>query len=281
MEPNWNVFTFSFLIFDFSFLISFVNYPELKITFLGTGTSSGVPMIACECAVCTSTDKKDNRLRSSIMVQSETTTLIVDSGPDFRYQMLRARVKHVDGIIYTHSHKDHIAGLDDVRAFNFFSQQPVHIYASDMTQEVIIREFPYAFYESKYPGLPDIQLNTIALDPFTVGDIPVQPILVWHLKMPVLGFRFGDFTYITDANKIEDDEKEKIRGSRVLVLNALRKEHHISHFSLEESIGIAKELQIPQTWLTHISHQMGKHADVEAELPPGVNLAYDGLVITV
>jgi phosphoribosyl 1,2-cyclic phosphate phosphodiesterase len=258
-----------------------VNYPPLTITFLGTGTSSGVPMIACECAVCTSTDKKDNRLRSSIMVQSQTTTLVVDSGPDFRYQMLRAKVKHVDGIIYTHSHKDHVAGLDDVRAFNFFSQQPVNIYASDTTQEVIIREFPYAFYESKYPGLPDIQLNTIALDPFTVGDIPVQPIMVWHLKMPVMGFRFGHFTYITDANRIEDDEKDKIRGSEVMVLNALRKEHHISHFSLEESMDVAKELQIPQTYLTHISHQLGKHADVEAELPGGINLAYDGLVIKV
>jgi phosphoribosyl 1,2-cyclic phosphate phosphodiesterase len=258
-----------------------VSYPPLTITFLGTGTSAGVPLIACECPVCISDNKKDNRLRSSIMVQSEKTTLIVDAGPDFRYQMLRARVKHVDGIVFTHSHKDHIAGLDDVRAFNFFSQQPVNIYASDMTQEVIIREFPYAFYESKYPGVPDIRLNTIALEPFEVGDIPIIPIMVWHLKMPVLGFRFGSFTYITDANRIEPDELAKIKGSGVLVLNALRKEKHISHFNLEESIAVAKGLQVPQTYLTHISHQMGKHADVEAELPDGVNLAWDGLVINV
>lgn len=256
-----------------------MSYPPLTVTFLGTGTSSGVPMIACECAVCTSEDSKDKRLRSSIMVQSAQTTLIVDTGPDFRYQMLRARVKHVNGIVFTHSHKDHIAGLDDVRAFNFFSQQPVNIYASDMTQEVIIREFPYAFYESKYPGVPDIQLNTIALEPFVLGDIPVTPVMVWHLKMPVLGFRFGTFTYITDANRIEPGEMEKIKGSKVLVLNALRKEKHISHFNLEESIAMAQELQIPQTYLTHISHQMGKHAQVDATLPPGINLAWDGLVI--
>jgi phosphoribosyl 1,2-cyclic phosphate phosphodiesterase len=258
-----------------------VSYPSLTITFLGTGTSAGVPMIACDCPVCTSSDKKDKRLRSSIMVQSENTTLVVDSGPDFRYQMLRAKVKHLDAIIFTHSHKDHVAGLDDVRAFNFFSQQAMNVYANDATQEVIIREFPYAFYESKYPGVPDIKLNTIALDPFVVGDIPVTPILVWHLKMPVLGFRFGRFTYITDANRIDDSEKEKIKGSDVMVLNALRKEKHISHFSLEESIAVAKELKIPQTYLTHISHQLGKHVDVDAELPHGVNLGYDGLVIEV
>jgi phosphoribosyl 1,2-cyclic phosphate phosphodiesterase len=258
-----------------------VSYPSLTITFLGTGTSAGVPMIACECPVCTSPDKKDNRLRSSILVQSENTTLVVDSGPDFRYQMLRARVKHLEAVIFTHAHKDHMAGLDDVRAFNFFSQQAMNVYASDVTQEAIIREFPYAFNEFKYPGVPDIQLNTIALEPFMAGDIPVTPILVWHLKMPVLGFRFGRFTYITDANRIEESELEKIKGSDVLVLNALRKEKHISHYSLGESVEIAKALKIPQCYLTHISHQLGRHADVDAELPKGVNLAYDGLVIKV
>ncbi|MBO9200366.1 MULTISPECIES: MBL fold metallo-hydrolase [Niastella] len=258
-----------------------VSYSSLTITFLGTGTSAGVPMIACDCPVCTSPDKKDKRLRSSIMIQSEKTTLVVDSGPDFRYQMLRAGVKHLDAIIFTHSHKDHVAGLDDVRAFNFFSQLPMQVYASDATQEVIIREFPYAFYESKYPGLPDIKLNTIGMESFMVGDIEVTPILVWHLKMPVLGFRFGAFTYITDASRIEDAEMEKIRGSEVLVLNALRKEKHISHFSLDESIEIAKKLQVPQCYLTHMSHQMGKHAEVEAELPDGIHFAYDGLVIKV
>jgi phosphoribosyl 1,2-cyclic phosphate phosphodiesterase len=258
-----------------------VSYPKIKVTFLGTGTSGGVPMIACDCPVCTSEDKKDKRLRSSILVQSENTTLVVDSGPDFRYQMLRAQVKHLDAIVFTHPHKDHVAGLDDVRAFNFFSQQAMKVYASEMTQEVIIREFPYAFYESKYPGVPEIQLNTIATDPFTVGDLQITPIMVWHLKMPVMAFRFGPFTYITDANRIEPEEKKKIKGSEVVVLNTLRKEKHISHFSLSEGVELAKELGAKQTYFTHISHQMGKHAEVDSELPPGINLAFDGLQISL
>lgn len=255
-----------------------MSYPALTITFLGTGTSSGVPMIACDCPVCTSTDKKDNRLRSSIMVQSATTTILVDAGPDFRYQMLRANVKHLDAILLTHSHKDHLGGLDDVRAFNFFSHQPMQVYATEFTQEAIVREIPYAFYEARYPGLPEIKLNTInSAFPFMVGDIPVTPVQVWHLKMPVLGFRFGAFTYITDANRIDEEEKEKIKGSDVLVLNALRKEQHISHFSLSEAIAVSKELNLPEVYLTHLSHQMGKHEDVSKELPPGVMLSYDGL----
>ncbi len=258
-----------------------MSYPQLKITFLGSGTSSGVPMIACACPVCTSTNKKDNRLRSSILVQSANTTLVVDSTPDFRYQMLRAKVKRLDAIIFTHPHKDHIAGLDDVRAYNFFTRRPMEIFANEMTQEVIIREFPYAFADTKYPGVPEIRLNTIAFDEFIVGDIPIQPILVWHMKMPVLGFRFGDFTYITDANRIDEAEKQKIRGSKVVVLNALRKESHISHFTLDEAVAIVKELQVPQAYFTHISHQLGKHEDINNELPPGIELAYDGLFLTI
>ncbi len=254
---------------------------SLHITFLGTGTSSGVPMIGCDCMVCTSSNKKDKRLRSSIMVQSANTTLVVDAGPDFRYQMLRAGVKHLDAIIFTHSHKDHVAGLDDVRAFNFFSGKGMPVYSSEMTQEVLIREFPYAFADTKYPGLPEIQLNSMPSESFMIGDIPVTPIDVWHLKMPVLGFRFGKFTYITDANRIEPSEKEKIKGSEVLVLNALRKDKHISHFSLPEAIELAQELQVPTTYLTHISHQMGLHDVVEKELPPGIHFAYDGLQIDV
>src|SRR5215213_4844483 len=205
-------------------------------------------MIACDYTVCTSTDEKDKRLRSSILVESANTTLVVDSTPDFRYQMLRAKVKHLDAIVFTHPHKDHIAGLDDVRAYNFFTHRPMEIYANEMTQEVIIREFPYAFADTKYPGVPEIRLNTITFDEFTVGDIPVQPILVWHMKMPVLGFRFGDFSYITDANRIDEAEKEKIRGSKAVVLNALRKEAHISHFTLDEAVAMVKELQVPQAY---------------------------------
>jgi len=195
--------------------------------------------------------------------------------------MLRANVTNLDAVLFTHPHKDHIAGLDDIRAFNFFSGKPMPIFANEMTQEVVIREFPYAFTDIRYPGIPEIQLNTIATDPFMIGDIRVVPIPVWHLKMPVLGFRFGKFTYITDANRIDESEKEKIRGSEILVLNALRKEKHISHFSLEEAIAMAHNLGIPAAYFTHISHQLGKHAEVMAEMPPGMELAYDGLTLKV
>ena len=236
-------------------------------------------MIGCDCHVCTSPDKKDKRLRSSILVESPKTTLVVDAGPDFRYQMLRAKVRHLDAIVFTHPHKDHVAGLDDVRAYNFFSGQPMEVFANEMTQEVLIREFPYAFSDTKYPGVPEIRLNTIAMDPFMVGDIEIVPVLVWHLKMPVWGFRFGRFTYITDANKIEPGERQKIQGSEVLVLNTLRKERHISHFALDEGIILAKELNIGSTYFTHLSHQMGRHEDVTRELPEGVNLSYDGLTL--
>lgn len=253
--------------------------PPLRITFLGTGTSSGVPMIGCDCEVCTSIDKKDNRLRSSILVQSATTTLVVDTGPDFRYQMLRQKVKHLDAVIFTHPHKDHLAGLDDVRAYNFFTKKHIDVYADSLTEEAVRRDFYYAFTDTKYPGIPELNLNTISTEPFLVGDIPVIPISVWHMKMPVLGFRFGKFTYITDANRIEETEREKIRGSEVLVLNALRKQKHISHFTLEEAIEVVQELKIPTGYFTHMSHQIGLHASIEAELPENIHLAYDGLVL--
>lgn len=238
-------------------------------------------MIACPCAVCHSADKKDKRLRSSILIESENTRLVIDTTPDFRYQMLRAEVKQLDAVVFTHPHKDHVAGLDDIRAFNYFSGRAMQVYANEMTQEVLLREFPYAFTDVRYPGVPEIRLNGIDSDPFTIGDIEVIPIRVWHMKMPVLGFRFGKFTYITDANRVDPAEKEKIRGSEVLVLNALRREKHISHFSLDEAISLAGELAVPQTWLTHISHQLGRHADVQPVLPEGVSLAFDGLHLAV
>ena len=252
-----------------------VQTPPLKITFLGTGTSSGVPMIGCSCEVCTSADKKDKRLRSSILVESEHTAIVVDTTPDFRYQMLRANVKKLDAVLFTHPHKDHIAGLDDVRAFNYFQQKPMELYANSLTEEAIKREFAYAFSDKKYPGVPNLNLNTIVDKPFMVGDIPVVPILVWHLRMPVLGFRFGPFTYITDANKIEEEEKAKIIGSTAMVLNALRKESHISHFTLDEAVAMVQELGVPAAYFTHISHQLGRHQDVNAGLPGGIELASD------
>lgn len=256
-----------------------MSYPPLKITFLGSGTSSGVPMIACDCEVCTSTDKKDKRLRSSILVQSPNTTLVVDTGPDFRYQMLREKVKHLDAVLFTHPHKDHLAGLDDIRAFNFFSRKPMQIYADSLTEEAVRRDFYYAFSDTKYPGTPELNMNTFNFEPFIIGDIPVIPVPVWHLKMPVMGFRFGKFTYITDANRIDDESKEKIKGSEILVLNALRKKKHISHFTLEEAIAMAQELKVPNTYFTHISHQLGLHAAIEAELPEGIHLSYDQLIL--
>lgn len=236
-------------------------------------------MIGCDCEVCSSADKKDKRLRSSILVQSAKTTLVVDTGPDFRYQMLRQSIKHIDAVLFTHPHKDHMAGLDDIRAFNFFSKKPIDVYADSLTEEAVRRDFYYAFSDTKYPGIPELNLNTISLEPFVIGDIPVTPILVWHLKMPVMGFRFGKFTYITDANKIEESEKEKIRGSEVMVLNALRKQKHISHFTIDEAIDMVTELKVPEAYFTHISHQLGRHSDIENELPDGIHLSYDGLVL--
>ena len=256
------------------------NIP-IKIQFLGTGTSTGIPMIGCECQVCKSSNIKDNRLRSSILVQSATTTLVVDTTPDFRYQMLRTNTKQLDAVVYTHPHKDHMAGLDDIRAFNFFSQKPMDIYANSLTEEAVRRDFYYAFTETKYPGVPELNLITIDETPFFIGDISVQPILVYHHKMPVYGYRFGDFTYITDANRIEPEQLEKIRGSKVLVLNALRKEDHISHFTLQGAIDIAMELNIPEVYFTHISHQLGLNDAINQELPPHIKLAYDGQTISL
>ena len=236
-------------------------------------------MIACNCAVCTSHDKKDKRLRSSILVESAKTVLVVDTTPDFRYQMLRAKVGNLDAVLFTHPHKDHIAGLDDVRAYNYFQEQPMQLYANQMTIEGLMREFAYAFADKKYPGVPNLELNTIGLEPFMIGDIPIVPIMVWHLKMPVFGFRFGKFTYITDANRIDEVEKDKIRGSEVVVLNTLRKEKHISHYALAEAVALVQELGIPRAYFTHISHQLGKHMDIEKTLPAGVHLGHDGLVL--
>jgi len=254
---------------------------SIKIQLLGTGTISGIPMIGCDCQVCKSLNPKDNRLRSSILVESATTTLVVDTTPDFRYQMLRTNTTHLDAVVYTHPHKDHMAGLDDIRAFNFFSQKPMDIYANSLTEEAVRHDFYYAFSETKYPGIPELNLISINETPFFIGDISVQPILVYHHKMPVYGYRFGDFTYITDANRIEPQQLEKIRGSKVLVLNALRKEAHISHFTLQDAVNLAMELAIPEVYFTHISHQLGLNDLINLELPPHIKLAYDGQVISL
>jgi phosphoribosyl 1,2-cyclic phosphate phosphodiesterase len=258
-----------------------VHAPDLKITFLGTGTSTGIPMIACKCAVCTSADKKNKRLRTSILVESPLTTIVIDTTPDFRYQMLRINNSKLDAVLFTHPHKDHIAGLDDVRAYNFFQDRAMDVYANSLTEEALKREFAYVFADKKYPGIPQINLYTIDETPFIIGDIPVQPFTVWHHKMPVYGFRFKDFTYITDANRIDEPVKQLIKNSKIIVLNALRNEHHVSHFTLNEAIALVQELGIPEAYFTHISHQLGLHAEVEKNLPKGIHLAYDGLTLNI
>ncbi|HNM33945.1 MAG TPA: MBL fold metallo-hydrolase, partial [Chitinophagaceae bacterium] len=247
----------------------------------GTGTSSGVPMIGCNCMVCTSRNTKDKRLRSSILVQSATTTIVVDTTPDFRYQMLCTNTKHVDAILFTHPHKDHIAGLDDVRAFNFLTNQPMQLYANSLTAEALRRDFYYAFSDKKYPGVPNLNIHIIDTNSFFIGDIPIQPILVWHLNMPVFGYKFGNFTYITDANRIDEKEQKLISNSTILVLNALRKEKHISHFTLDEATQLAQVLQAQKTYFTHISHQLGLYNEINNSLPKNIELAYDGLVVEV
>ncbi len=249
----------------------------MRITFLGTGTSQGVPMIGCNCRVCTSPDSKDKRLRTSVLVEGPSGTVVIDSGPDFRQQMLRESVRSLNAVVFTHEHKDHIAGLDDVRAFNYLSGKPMEVYATERVQEALKREFHYVFSNVQYPGIPRIELSTIHQVPFEVAGMVFQPIEVMHMNLPVLGFRIGDFTYITDANFIPEPELEKIRGSRILVLNALRREKHVSHYTLQEAVDLIRSVQPEQAFLTHLSHQMGRHEEINAELPAGIQCAYDGL----
>lgn len=248
----------------------------LTITFLGTGTSQGIPVIACDCAVCTSLNPKDKRLRSSVLLQIGDRNIVIDTGPDFRYQMLRNRVTHLDAILFTHSHKDHVAGLDDVRAFNR-QQGAIDLYGTAEVHEALKREFYYAFSPKKYPGVPLLNLHEISSEPFSLFGIPIIPIEVMHYLMPVLGFRIGDFTYITDAKTVMDAEIEKIKRTKILVLNALQREPHISHLTLDEAIALAERIGAEQTYFTHISHRLGRHEDVQRLLPKGIFLAYDGL----
>lgn len=250
----------------------------MKVTFLGTGTSQGVPIIACECEVCISADAKDKRLRSSVLVETENTNFIIDTGPDFRYQMLREGVKKLDAVVFTHEHKDHIAGFDDIRGFNWKTQMPMEVYATPNVEVALKRDFHYAFAEKRYPGVPSLNLHVLDNAPFSVGDLELTPIEVLHYKLPVFGYRVGDFSYVTDVNFISEEEKHKLKGSKVLVLSALRQSDHISHYSLEQAIEVAQEIGAEQTYFTHMSHQIGLHSEVDAQLPAGMNLAYDRLV---
>ena len=251
----------------------------MKITFLGTGTSQGVPIIACNCIVCQSTDSNDKRLRCSVLIEAENTAFVIDTGPDFRYQMLREGTAKVDAVVFTHEHKDHIAGFDDIRGFNWKTKKPMEVYATPNVEIALKRDFHYAFGEKRYPGVPSLNLHVIKNRPFTVGDLDVIPIEVLHYKLPVFGYRVGDFSYVTDVNFISNEEKQKLKGSKVLVISALKQSEHISHYSLEQAISVAKEIGAEQTYFTHMSHQMGLHAEVDAQLPEGMNLAYDRLVV--
>lgn len=251
----------------------------MKITVLGSGTSQGVPVIGCNCEVCRSLDFRDKRLRVSIHIAIDNKSFIIDSGPDFRQQVLRERINSLDALIFTHEHKDHTAGMDDIRSFNFLQKRDMPIYARDTVLNQLKREFAYVFEENKYPGIPKVKVNTIENAPFLVEGIEFIPIEVMHYMLPVFGFRVNDFSYVTDAKTISDTEKEKIRGSKVLILDALQKEDHLSHLTLSEALALIEELEVETTYLTHISHRMGLHHKVNSELPDNVKLAYDGLQI--
>ena len=231
--------------------------------------------------VCKSPDPRDKRLRTSILVESKGKTIVVDTGPDFRQQMLREKVKHMDAVLFTHEHKDHTAGLDDIRAFNFILKKRIDVYADLRVQAAIRREFAYIFEDFKYPGIPEIDFHIIENKAFQIQEVQVLPIEVMHYKLPVFGFRFSDFVYITDAKSISESEKKKIRGCKVLVINALRRKSHVSHFTLDEALELIKELNPDTAYLTHISHQLGLHAEVEKELPLNVFQAFDGLKLEI
>lgn len=253
----------------------------MKITFLGTGTSQGVPVIACNCIICQSEDRRDKRLRTSLLVEAEDQNIVIDAGPDFRQQMLRAEVKQLDSILLTHEHKDHIGGMDDVRAFNYINKKPIDIYSDERVQRAVMREYPYVFSEHKYPGVPQMNLITIDDKPFQIGNLHIIPVKVHHYRLPVYGFRINDFAYITDANYISEENKKKLTGVKYMVINALRKEKHLSHFNLSEALDLINEISPRKGYITHISHQMGLHSEVSQELPANVELAYDGLVVDI
>lgn len=253
----------------------------MEITFLGTGTSQGVPVVSCPCTVCASSNSKDKRLRSSILLKIGGKNILIDAGPDFRQQLLREHIDHLDAILITHEHKDHIGGLDDIRALNYTSGRPIDIYAEERVLKAIRYDYHYAFVPKPYPGVPEMNLHKIDESPFKIDDILITPIRVMHYRLPILGYRINNFTYITDGNYIEKNEFCKISNSSVLVLNTLRKEEHLSHFTLAEGLDLAKQAKAKTTYFTHISHQMGLHNEVSLELPKGVYLAYDGLKVNI
>ena len=250
-----------------------------SIEFLGTGTSQGVPVVACPCGVCRSNDPRDRRLRSSVLIRHGGSNVVIDAGPDLRQQLLRSEVRALDGVLLTHEHMDHIAGIDELRALNFAQQRAMDVYGSTRTLDAVRRTFHYAFAEERYPGVPELVLKPVGAEPFMVADLRFQPIEVMHQTMPVLGFRLGRFAYITDAKTIPSAEREKLRGLDLLVLNALRHKSHPSHLNVQEALALVEDLAPKRTLFTHISHLLGLHAESRAFLPVGVELAYDGQVV--
>ncbi len=251
----------------------------MKVTFLGTGTSQGVPVIGCTCNVCQSTDPRDKRLRTSVLIQARNKTVVIDTGPDFRQQMLREKVNRLDAVVFTHAHRDHTAGLDDVRAYNHMQNMDMPVYGTPEVLQQLRTEYAYAFAPAAYPGIPRLDLHQLNGEAFDVSGISFLPLPVMHLHMPVLGFRIDNFSYITDAKFIPPATLEKLKGTEVLVLNALQRERHISHLNLTEALEIVNTVKPRHTYLTHLSHRMGLHAEVEKELPDDVSLAYDGLKV--